>query len=167
MTRIYAERLTARIDGEVVVFLIGMRINRFWKVHRWLPVARAMPRMIAELAAAPEYGFLGAEQWLGNPTIMLQYWRSFEHLERYAKDRAARHLPAWAAFNRAIGSNGDVGIWHETYRVRQGDYECIYNNMPLFGLARATGAVPASGRLESARDRMRDVRTDAAGRAQP
>ena len=162
MTRICAERMTARIDGEIVVFLIGMRINRLWKVHKWLPVARAMPRMIAELAAAPEHGFLGAEQWLGNPTIMLQYWRSFEQLERYAKNRSAQHLPAWAAFNRAVGSGGDVGIWHETYRVRPGDYECIYNNMPLFGLARATAAVPASGRFESAEGRMRGARTDRA-----
>jgi hypothetical protein len=162
MTRICAERMTARIDGEIVVFLIGMRINRFWKVHKWLPVARAMPRIIAELAAAPEHGFLGAEQWLGNPTIMLQYWRSFEELERYAKNRSAQHLPAWAAFNRAVGSGGDVGIWHETYRVRPGDYECIYNNMPLFGLARATAAVPASGRFESAEGRMREVRADRA-----
>ena len=162
MTRIYAERVTARIDGEIVVFLIGMRINRFWKVHKWLPVARAMPRMIAELAAAPEHGFLAAEQWLGNPTIMLQYWRSFEALERYAKNRSAQHLPAWAAFNRAVGSGGDVGIWHETYRVRPGDYECIYNNMPLFGLARATTAVPASERLESAEGRMREARADRA-----
>ena len=162
MTRIYAERMTARIDGEIVVFLIGMRINRFWKVHKWLPVARAMPRMIAELDAAPEHGFLGAEQWLGNPTIMLQYWRSFEALERYAKNRSAQHLPAWAAFNRAVGSGGDVGIWHETYRVRPGDYECIYNNMPLFGLARATAAVPASGRFESAEGRMRESRADRA-----
>jgi hypothetical protein len=160
MTRIHAERVTARIDGEIVVFLIGMRINRFWKVHKWLPVARAMPRMIAELAAAPEHGFLAAEQWLGNPTIMLQYWRSFEALERYAKNRLAQHLPAWAAFNRAVGSGGDVGIWHETYRVRPGDYECIYNNMPLFGLARATIAVPASARLESAEGRMRASRAD-------
>jgi hypothetical protein len=162
MTRIYAERVTARIDGAIVVFLIGMRINRFWKVHKWLPVARAMPRMIAELAAAPEHGFLAAEQWLGNPTIMLQYWRSFEALERYAKNRSAQHLPAWAAFNRAVGSGGDVGIWHETYRVRPGDYECIYNNMPLFGLARATAAVPASGRFESAEGRMRESRADQA-----
>jgi hypothetical protein len=154
--------MTARIDGEIVVFLIGMRINRFWKLHKWLPVARAMPRMIAELAAAPQHGFLGAEQWLGNPTIMLQYWRSFEALERYAKNRSAQHLPAWAAFNHAVGSGGDVGIWHETYRVRPGDYECIYNNMPLFGLARATAAVPASGRFESAEGRMREVRADRA-----
>lgn len=160
MTRIFAERMTARIDGEIVVFLIGMRINRLWKMHKWLPVARAMPRMLAELAAAPEHGFLGAERWFGNPTIMLQYWRSFEQLERYAKNRSAQHLPAWAAFNRAVGSGGDVGIWHETYRVGPGDYECIYNNMPLFGLAKATAALPASGRFESAGGRMREGRTD-------
>ena len=162
MTRIVAERMTARIDGEIVVFLIGMRINRLWKVHKWLPVARAMSRMLAALAAAPGHGFLGAEQWFGNPTIMLQYWRSFEQLERYAKNRSAQHLPAWAAFNRAVGSGGDVGIWHETYRVGPGDYECIYNNMPLFGLAKATARVPASGRFESAGGRMREGRADRA-----
>lgn len=57
MPLIVAERMTAHIEGEIVVFLIGMRINRLWKVHKWLPVARAMPRMLAELAAAPEHGF--------------------------------------------------------------------------------------------------------------
>ena len=154
MTRSLSGRITARFEGEVVVFLIGMRINRLWKIHHWLPVARAMPRMLRELAADPEAGLLGFESWVGNPTIMLQYWRSFEHLERYAKDSARLHRPAWAAFNRAVASNGDVGIWHETYRVRPGDYECIYNNMPPFGLARATAAVPVRGALDSARARM-------------
>jgi hypothetical protein len=123
-------------------------------VHKWWPVAAAMPRMLRELAEEPDSGLLGVESWFGNPTIALQYWRSFEHLERYAKDSARLHRPAWAAFNRAVASNGDVGIWHETYRVRPGDYECIYNNMPPFGLARATRAVPARGRLESASGRM-------------
>ena len=154
MARIVAERITAQFEGEVVVFLIGMRINRVWKVHKWLPVARAMPRMLRELAADPSSGFLGYESWVGNPTIALQYWRSFEHLERYAKDAARLHRPAWAAFNRAVASNGDVGIWHETYRVRPGDFECIYNNMPRFGLAKATKAVSAAGRLQTARARM-------------
>ncbi len=154
MARIVADRVTAQIDDEVVVFLIGMRINRLWKVHKWWPVAAAMPRMLRELAEDPDSGLLGVETWFGNPTIALQYWRSFDHLERYAKDSARLHRPAWAAFNRAVASNGDVGIWHETYRVRPGDYECIYNNMPPFGLARATRAVPARGRLESASGRM-------------
>lgn len=154
MQKIVAARMTAQIEDEVVVFLIGMRINRLWKVHKWLPVARAMPRMLRELSASADSGFLGFHQWVGNPTISLQYWRSFEDLERYAKDSARLHRPAWAAFNRAVASNGDVGIWHETYRVRPGDFECIYNNMPPFGLARAARAVPAEGQRDSARQRM-------------
>jgi len=154
MANIIAERMTATIDDEVIVFLIGMRINRLWKVHKWWPIARAMPRMLRELAASRDSGFLGYHTWVGNPTLTLQYWRSFEHLERYAKDAAQSHRPAWALFNRAVASNGDVGIWHETYRVRPGDFECIYNNMPLFGLARATQCIPAAGRRESASGRM-------------
>ncbi len=158
MASIVQERMTADIDEEFVVFLIGMRINRLWKIHKWLPVGRAMGRMIREVSAHQDSGFLGVEQWIGNPTVMLQYWRSFDHLERYAKDRDREHLTAWAAFNRAVSSNGDVGIWHETYRVRPGDYECVYNNMPLFGLAKATRAVPATGRRESAAGRLAAVR---------
>ena len=154
MAAIRAERLTADAQSEFVVFLIGMRINRLWKLHKWLPVARAMRRMLAEVEADRDSGFLGVESWFGNPSLMVQYWRSFDDLERYATDKAREHAPAWAAFNRAVGSNGDVGIWHETYRVRPGDYECVYNNMPLFGLAKATRAVPAQGRREFAPGRM-------------
>ena len=33
---------SARLDGDFVVFLIGMRINRPWAVHRWWPVASAI-----------------------------------------------------------------------------------------------------------------------------
>ncbi|HEY8121461.1 MAG TPA: DUF4188 domain-containing protein [Myxococcota bacterium] len=154
MPAIRVERLTAETDGEFVVFLIGMRINKLWKLHRWLPVGLAMGRMLREVQADRASGFLGMESWAGRTIVLVQYWRSFEHLERYALDKAQQHLPAWSAFNRAIGSNGDVGIWHETYRVRPGDYECVYNNMPLFGLARATRAVPATGRREFAPGRM-------------
>ena len=154
MAEIRAERVTAELEDEIVVFLIGMRINHYWKIHKWLPVARAMGRMLEEVEADPSSGFLAVEKFSGNPSIMVQYWRSFEDLERYATDAAREHRPAWAAFNRAIGSNGDVGIWHETYRVRPGDFECVYNNMPLFGLARATKVVPATGRRESAPGRM-------------
>jgi hypothetical protein len=155
MAEIRTERLTADVSGEIVVFLIGMRINRLWKIHKWLPVARAMPRMIRELAADPAAGYLGGSFWFGLPTVSVQYWRSFEDLDRYAKDAARAHRPAWAAFNRAIGSRGDVGIWHETYRVRPGDIECVYNNMPPFGLGAATKLVPATGPRESAADRLR------------
>jgi hypothetical protein len=163
MARILRERMTADVDGEIVVFLIGMRINRPWKLNKWLPVARAMPRMLRELLAEPVLGFLGGETWFGNPTIFVQYWRSFDHLDNYAKNPGKHHRPAWAAFNRAVGSSGDVGIWHETYRVRRGDYECIYHNMPLFGLGRATRTVPAVGPRESAEGRISLRNADLAG----
>ena len=40
-------------------------------------------RMLKELAAHPELGCLGGHQWVGNPTILVQYWKSFEALERF------------------------------------------------------------------------------------
>jgi Domain of unknown function (DUF4188) len=152
--KVINDRMCAEIDGEAVVFVIGMRINKLWKIHKWLPVAIAMPKMLKELAEHPEMGFLGAHNWFGTTTISLQYWRSFEHLQAYAKNRDRIHLPAWAAFNRAVGKTGDVGVWHETYRVKAGDYETIYANMPPFGLGKATKSVPAAGRKESAAGRM-------------
>ncbi len=152
MAEIFAERMVPKIDGDFVVFLIGMRINKPWKIHKWLPVARAMPRMIRELYARPELGFLGH---IGGFSVIVQYWRSFEHLEAYARSRDHEHLPAWKAFNRSVGrSRGDVGIWHETYEVRAGEYEAIYSGMPRFGLGAIGDLQPASARTEAARDRL-------------
>jgi hypothetical protein len=90
-----------------------------------------------------------------NLGVIVQYWRSFEHLEAYARDPNQLHWPAWIAFNKRVGlSRGDVGIWHETYRVRAGEYECVYSGMPLFGLAKASATVDPVGPLESARGRL-------------
>lgn len=146
MKNIYQQRMTADVEGDVVVFLIGLRINRPWKIHRWLPVFLAMPTMLKELYRNPDLGFVHQESWLGRTTIMVQYWRSLEQLEQYAKNQSFTHLPAWAAFNKKIGSNGDLGIWHETYLCREGDQESVYNNMPRFGLAKFAGHIPAKGR---------------------
>ena len=154
MAEIIRERVTAATDEPFAVFLIGMRVNKPWKVHRWLPVAKAMGRMLNELQAMPDSDLLHLESWFGRTSIMVQYWRSFAALERYAKAKDLEHRPAWAAFNRAIGSNGDVGIWHETYTIEPGQFECVYNNMPAFGLAKATELVPASGVRKDARGRL-------------
>ena len=43
------DRMTARMDGDFVVFLIGMRINKPLAVHKYLPVLNAMPKMLTEL----------------------------------------------------------------------------------------------------------------------
>jgi len=152
MAKVAAKRLTAKIEGDFVVFLIGLRINKPWKLHKWLPVFQAMPRMIWELERHPESGFLGHIMSLG---VIVQYWRSFEHLEAYARDANQLHWPAWVAFNKRVGkSRDDVGIWHETYRVRAGEYECVYSGMPPFGLAKASATVDAVGQMESARGRL-------------
>jgi hypothetical protein len=111
MAKINRQRLAAEIEGDFVVFLIGMRINKPWKVHRWLPVFLAMPKMLKELEKQPEMGLLGYKNHLG---LIAQYWRSFEDLEAYARSQA---LPAWVKFQQAGGSNGDVCIWHETQSV--------------------------------------------------
>ena len=148
------ERLAARVEGDFVVFLIGMRINVLWMVHRWWPVARAMPRMLAELRAKPELGMLGGEMWGGRTTILLQYWRSLDQLLAFATDKQASHLPAWRDFNRAVGRSGNVGVWHETYKVSPGGYENIYVNMPPFGLGKVGSLVAASGSLQTASGRF-------------
>ncbi|WP_374654700.1 DUF4188 domain-containing protein [Phenylobacterium sp.] len=155
MSRIIANRMCAELEGEFVVFLIGMRINKLWKVWKWWPVAQAMPRMLIELAKRPELGLLHARSHFGLPVVMVvQYWRSFEALEAYARSGSNAHLPAWQAFNRAVASNGDVGIWHETYVVKAGAYENVYNNMPAFGLGAAGVLKEAQGARQAARQRM-------------
>lgn len=152
MARVIPDRMTAEIEGDFVVFLIGMRINKPWKIHKWLPVFLAMPAMLKELAVHPESGFLGSINSLG---VIVQYWRSFEHLEAYARSRDQRHWPAWVDFNKRIGnSRGDVGIWHETYQVHDGEYETVYSGMPPFGLGAAARLLPARGRHETARGRF-------------
>lgn len=152
MARIIPERMSARIEGEFVVFLIGMRVNKPWMVHKWLPVFLAMPKMLRELEADKESGFLGSKS---AGTTIIQYWRSFDQLEQYARSRDRLHWPAWVDFNKRVGaSRGDVGIWHETYLVGPGRYETIYSGMPPTGLAAASSMVPASHRRESARGRL-------------
>jgi hypothetical protein len=64
------------------------------------------------------------------------------------------HLEPWKRFNRAVGAGGSVGIWHETYVVEAGKYECVYGNMPQFGLAAAGAHTPAVGAKETARRRL-------------
>jgi hypothetical protein len=152
---VLAARMTAQLDGDFVVFLIGMRVNKLWKLHRWLPVVREMGPMLAKLMRHPELGLLGYRMMIGwRGPVIVQHWRSAEHLMAFAHDKDDPHLDAWRRFNRRVGSNGDVGIWHETYLVPAGGYEAIYNNMPRVGLAAAGEHVPVARRGESARARL-------------
>jgi hypothetical protein len=146
--------MTHEYAGDLVVFMIGMTINKWWRIDRWFPVFTAMPSMLAELSKNKESGMLGYRLIfdLRGPWLV-QYWDSLDKLYAYASDRDAKHRPAWAAYNRrARAANGAVGVWHETFVVDRA--ESIYVNSPLQGLAKATGIRPVTGRLDTARARV-------------
>lgn len=152
MADVFEGRWSGVLDDDFVVFLIGMRINKPWKVHKWLPVAKSMRPMQVELMQNTDLGCMHIENWFGRTTMSVQYWTDAESLNRYATGEI--HLPAWRAFNKAIRNSGDVGIWHETFQVKAGQYETIYGNMPRFGLASAGKHMPTSEVGQSARRRL-------------
>jgi hypothetical protein len=152
-------RTTADAEGDVVVLLIGMRINHFWAVHQWGLVMVSMFRMLAALAKDPSHGLLGKVMLTASPRTyyVVQYWESKEKLYAYAHSPEMLHHRIWALLNRKEREgrmNGHVGIWHEAYVVPEGSYEAIYGDMPAFGLAAAHGQVPLERRGRYAKDRF-------------
>jgi fumigallin biosynthesis monooxygenase-like protein len=108
MAEIFNGRYTARTDKPLVLFLIGLRLN---KVRAALPVFTAMPRLLAELDRKPESGLRSHRTYMAGRIVLVeQYWDSFDKLMAYTHDASARHFPAWAAFNR---------VWHESHRASQ------------------------------------------------
>jgi hypothetical protein len=161
MTAVVDRRQTAVGDRDVVVFLIGMRINKLRALRQWGPVFVAMPRMLRELSSRPELGLLHAETYLSGRTIQLvQYWRSVEDLHAYSRAVDLEHLPAWRAFNRRARGSDAVGIFHETYVVPASAQESISVNMPPHGLLAANGAEPVGRRGQSAPHRLDPTRPD-------
>lgn len=159
MEHVAAARMSAKIEGDFVVFLIGMRINKWWKAHKWVPVAGAMLRMQRELKTLPSTQTGCLETRLITPGLTVQYWRSFDHLEAYARDESGLHMPAWQRFNKAArNARDDVGIWHETFLIEAGSYETLYSGMPRQGLGQAGKIVPATGQMNIARSRLYNAR---------
>lgn len=155
MLPIFSGRYAAQADEPFVVFLIGININKLWAIHQWGPVFSAMLPMVNELRAHPEKGMLDSRTYLSFPTILLvQYWRSFEHLEAFARNPDDLHIPAWKRFYQEASKTNAVGIFHETYLVADGQYEAVYANMPRYGLAKATTHAPATGKRMTARRRL-------------
>ena len=142
MAKVVPGRMTHQHDGDIVVFLIGMTINKPWRPDLWWPAFRAMPKMLRELGEVEDSGLLGHRLMLEgrNPTL-IQYWDSLDKLYSYATAREAEHWPAWLAFHRRARRAGDaVGIWHETYLSHNA--ETVYVNTPELGLAKFTELTP-------------------------
>ena len=147
------ERLTVQRDEGFVVFMIGARINRWWMLPVIWAVSSAFNRMMKDLLARPELGLLSYEGYGGRTTLMVQYWKSLDHLHAYAHAKQEKHVPAWRRWVQKWG-NGIVGIWHETYVIEPGQYETVYHHMPAFGLGKVGPLVPAVGPLKTAAKRL-------------
>ena len=154
MAKIHRGRFSAEIDGDFVVLLIGARLNKPWLALKSFADLggrrRGMVNMLKELSTDPEKGLLGYRMGF---SLIVQYWRSFEHLEAFARDPGDLHRPTWLEWYRR-DPQGRTGIWHETYLVRAGEYEAIYSDVPEEGLAAAGRVVPLVGN-SSARLRLR------------
>jgi len=88
MSKVMTGRMTHRYDGELVVFHIGMQINKPWRPDLWLPVFGAMPRMLRELSMDPESGLLGYALLMGRGgPYVVQYWSSMEKLYAYGSGK--------------------------------------------------------------------------------
>jgi hypothetical protein len=142
MAHVHRDRFSAEIEGDFVVLLIGARLNKPWLALRsFVDLGgrrRGMQAMLTELMSHPEKGLLGYRM---AGLIVIQYWRSFEHLEAFARDPGDLHRPTWLEWYRR-DRQGRTGIWHETYLVRAGEYEAVYSDVPEEGLAAAGRAVP-------------------------
>jgi hypothetical protein len=141
MAEIRQGRWSAKIEGDFVVFIIGTRLDLRHPVRWFRDVGgiRGMPHMLNDLAKDPESGMLGVMN-LG--LVNIQYWRSFEHLERWSNNPDRPHVPALRKYWKRVGRNPRSGIWHETFLVRGGEYEAVYGNMPPHGLGKAADLVP-------------------------
>lgn len=140
-----------------VLFIVGMRINKFWAIHKWLPVVIAMPKMIAEQMKNPEIGVIGTPRSFVSGRLIQtqQYWKSYDLLEKYAADTDRNHFPAWKRFNKASRNNNAVGIYHETYVVSASGHENIFINLkkPIL-IGDAVGVSEVTSNRETSRQRI-------------
>lgn len=53
-----------------------------------------------------------------------------------------------------VGNTKAVGIYHETYEIKAGNYESVFGNMPLYGLGKAKKHIPITKDIITARKRL-------------
>jgi len=143
-------RVAPVVEGDFVVLLMGIKPHALVQFWKWMPILRAMVNMGKELELKQleqerdkrDSGFLGYEVYVGLQPLIIQYWRSFEHM---------RQCPAakWVALTQKTHLEPTLGVWHETFIVRAGGYEGVYSNMPPFGLGKVAESTPG-GRLIAA-----------------
>ena len=144
MVTINRERMTAEIDGEYVVYINGMRLNKLRALPKYLRAGLKAGKMFKRLEADPDSGFLGyLPAYLGlRSGAVIQYWRSLEDIRRFAQDPDDLHVPAWRWYNEEASDTGGLGFWAELYVVEDGNFETFYRDVPPVGLGEHGRLVP-------------------------
>jgi len=146
-------RMAPIVEGSFVVLLIGIKPHSLLQFWKWMPIVRAMVNMGKELEQKKDSGFMGYEVFVGLQPLIIQYWRSFDHMRQCP-------APKWVALTQKSHLEPTLGVWHETYLIRSGDYEGVYSNMPSFGLGKVAEEqlggrlVEAKGKLATAAGRL-------------
>ena len=111
-------RWTAEIDGDFVVFIIGARAQLETPSLQGVRGSRRPPRHGPHAQVPDATPGEGTARLRDGRFTVIQYWRSFEHLEAFAKDTDDPHLEVWRNYWRRVGKGTRTGIWHETTSFR-------------------------------------------------
>jgi hypothetical protein len=131
LSRVVAELPTDLEEICLVRFgLIARRFSSLGLVHR---LGREM-RKSATQAIASKAGLLVSEPFqMGWRHIgALQYWTSFESLDIWS--HAPLHAGWWRAAVDRMRNKGDLGVYHEAFLIKRGEFESIYLDCPPVGL---------------------------------
>ncbi len=116
--------------------------------------------MVPALEEAKEVGFLHQEQLMAEGGgVLLQYWRSYEELDRWA-----RQMPHMAWWRWLVDNAGtDISFYHEIYQVKTA--EAIYERgcRPV-GAARIVSTstvIPGEGQSRQRQQRFAEAATQA------
>lgn len=123
----------------LVVFHLGVRFNH--PLGLLSPGAKEIGEHFQAMTDSlterrDEYGMLHITLWRdserrsNNTLMMIGYFRDVECLNRFAHD--AIHRDGWDWYVRFAKKEGNshMGIFHETFVTRPGDYETIYVDCP-------------------------------------
>jgi len=157
---IYRGRWTAEIEGDFCVFHIGIILNGLIPSKELGEISKSFVAMHKELEAEPEkFGFFGSTTYSSQNryvdlALTVQYWRSQDHLNAYARDHMGKHFPSMIWSSKVVKVSDHIGFWHESFKVHAGEYEAIYVNCPQILMGKAGTLVKAEGKRNTARGRL-------------
>lgn len=151
--KLIAPRYSATLDGDFVLFIVGMRINRLCAIHIWPAILLRALRIIRS-ATPGANGLLSREIVIsGKGIALITYWDDFDQWEEFGNSDN-HHRSSWKYFYERVINSKAVGLWHELYSIKQGEYQTIYMQMPPKGLSRSKEARISENPPSKAHDRM-------------